>query len=301
MSSEGGLDLGGLDDAVKLQILGLLQAASSGGSDGEEGCREEVEELVQELSLPRVKLHIMNDLEQRVGGLHLGHVRTLVERRFVVVDGFTEWAMVERARAQAEQMRADGMLQKAMMSRGAQKYRDETKRSDSIRWITNIEELQDTYPDVYSALREIRNVQQLLNDACSFQSTHSETQLAAYTEPAARYVRHMDAFRGGHAERRVTCLLYLNPCWSSEDGGCVRLFLPDGKDATRRLILQERSRTEDVEDPRDGSCLQSNASGEVFTDVAPLANRLLLFLSNEVEHEVLPTNSPRFALTTWFY
>ena len=35
-------------------------------------------------------------------------------------------------------------------------------------------------------------------------------------------------------------------------------------------------------------------------DVAPVLDRLLVFLSEQVEHEVLPTHLPRRAITAWF-
>ncbi|OLP86305.1 Prolyl 4-hydroxylase subunit alpha [Symbiodinium microadriaticum] len=36
-------------------------------------------------------------------------------------------------------------------------------------------------------------------------------------------------------------------------------------------------------------------------DVAPLADRLVLFSSEWLEHEVLPAYAERWAVTTWFY
>jgi SM-20-related protein len=35
-------------------------------------------------------------------------------------------------------------------------------------------------------------------------------------------------------------------------------------------------------------------------DVEPILDRLLVFLSERVEHEVLPTRVPRRAVTAWF-
>ena len=75
----------------------------------------------------------------------------------------------------------------------------------------------------------------------------------------------MDAFVGG-TTRRLTCLYYLNPNWVHDDGGCLRLYL--------------KNETKDVE---------------------PILDRLVIFQSRTVEHEVLPANSPRYAITMWFY
>ena len=53
---------------------------------------------------------------------------------------------------------------------------------------------------------------------------------------------------------------------------------------------------------------QRGASGQQRTepgvdavvDVAPVAGRLVLFLSGAVEHAVLPTKAERVAVTAWF-
>jgi len=35
--------------------------------------------------------------------------------------------------------------------------------------------------------------------------------------------------------------------------------------------------------------------------VEPTLDRLVVFLSERIEHEVLPSQAPRLALTAWFY
>ena len=77
-------------------------------------------------------------------------------------------------------------------------------------------------------------------------------------------MRHRDAFPGGD-NRRVTAILYLNPDWQPEHGGQLRLHL---------------------DPPRD---------------VEPFSERLVVFLSDRVEHEVLPAFADRWAITAWYY
>lgn len=89
-------------------------------------------------------------------------------------------------------------------------------------------------------------------------------QLAAFP-PQRRYTRHVDAFPGG-PNRLLTLIYYLNPQWQPSHGGQLRLFLPEGP-----------------------------------CDVNPVADRLLVFFSPSVEHEVLLSNDMRFALTMWMY
>ena len=99
-----------------------------------------------------------------------------------------------------------------------------------------------------------------------------EVQLTCYPGGGARYVRHVDALGGaGSVGRRVTCIYYANPSWKREHGGELRLH-------SRRAA---------------GGSAES-------VDVAPLANRLIVFWSDDrVPHSVLPTHAPRFAVSAW--
>jgi SM-20-related protein len=92
-------------------------------------------------------------------------------------------------------------------------------------------------------------------------TTHAEIQAAHYPGGGARYARHRDA-PATNNRRRVTAIVYLNPEWTPADGGQLRL-------------------------------------GTV--DLEPIAGRLVVFLSERVEHEVLPAHAPRYAVTAWCY
>jgi len=93
--------------------------------------------------------------------------------------------------------------------------------------------------------------------------TRFDLQLAHYAGGGEHYVRHRDAFVG-RAGRRLTAIAYLNAGWVLKDGGQLRLH------------------------------------GDPPTDLAPLLGRLVVFLSETVEHEVLPTWASRIAITAWY-
>jgi SM-20-related protein len=76
----------------------------------------------------------------------------------------------------------------------------------------------------------------------------------------AHYSRHLDAFADQQDRRLVTAIYYLND-WHAGDGGELR------------------------------------AAG---VDVEPILDRVVIFRSELVEHEVLPTHVPRFAVTAWY-
>lgn len=92
-----------------------------------------------------------------------------------------------------------------------------------------------------------------------------ECHLAHYPK-GAFYKKHLDAFKG-KSNRKLTTVLYLNPEWSEADGGQLVIY---GK------------------------------RGEVLETVLPQRGTLVVFLSDQFVHEVLPSQRDRFSLTGWF-
>ena len=91
----------------------------------------------------------------------------------------------------------------------------------------------------------------------------AESHYAVY-RPGAGYARHLDRLRGSDA-RVVSAVFYLNDAWQEAEGGALRLYLADG---TSR-------------------------------DIYPRAGNLLLFLSAQFEHEVLPATRDRMSVACW--
>ena len=91
-----------------------------------------------------------------------------------------------------------------------------------------------------------------------------ESHFAMYP-PGAFYLRHLDRFRDDD-RRTVSAVIYLNDEWLPEHGGQLRMYLKDG----------------------------------VELDVVPSGGCLVVFLSGEVPHEVLPATRERLSLTGWF-
>jgi SM-20-related protein len=87
----------------------------------------------------------------------------------------------------------------------------------------------------------------------------------AWYPPGAAYARHVDQLQARSA-RRVSLALYLNEDLSPSDGGALRIQDDDGR----------------------------------WRDIEPVGGRLVLFLSEAREHEVLLTQVARLSLTGWF-
>lgn len=140
-------------------------------------------------------------------------------------------------------------------------YFDATVRGDEIRWLER-SEIGEATGALWTLLEE---VQRAANAAAFLGLRRFDLQLARYLTRGARYARHADAFQV-RTRRRLTAIYYANPAWRPAHGGILRAY-----GATRTV------------------------------DIEPVLDRLVLFLSDEVEHEVLPTYAPRTALTAWYY
>ena len=80
------------------------------------------------------------------------------------------------------------------------------------------------------------------------------------------YATHRDAF-AGRSNRRLTTVFYLNNDWQPDAGGVLRMY--DDKE-------------------------------QFLMDVSPRGGRLVIFLSEEFPHEVLPAHRERYSIAGWF-
>jgi SM-20-related protein len=188
-------------------------------------------------------------------------VRALDTPGVLVRDGWLGRRAAEAVRDEVETLVRAGALRPAGVSRGAHHRIDPETRGDAIAWLAP----GTAGPAVAGLFAAFGALREALNREAYLGLARTEFQLARYPGGGAGYRRHRDAFPG-RSNRRVTALYYLNPAWRPEDGGQLRCHL-------------------------DGGPL----------DMAPVADRLVCFLSERVEHEVLPAFAPRLAVTAWFY
>jgi SM-20-related protein len=175
-----------------------------------------------------------------------------------------------------EALAAAGRLRPAGVGRAATHRVDEHIRSDVMAWVTP-DDVPAELTGLWASFLALRDA---LNRAAYLGLDLMEVQAARYPGGAAGYRRHRDAFAvlpGARPSRRVTAIYYANPGWRPPDGGALRLHL----------------------DPEPGTGADAVADTEPVA-VAPILDRLLVFLSERVEHEVLPTRVPRRAITAWF-
>ncbi len=133
-------------------------------------------------------------------------------------------------------------------------------RTDEIHW------LDGTHPLTAEYLQWMDRLRVGLNRRLFLGLFDYECHYAWYPQ-GAYYKTHLDTFAGTDT-RVVSSVLYLNPAWQPGDGGELLIYRPD--------------------------------QGALLEKVEPVFGRLVLFLSAEFPHEVLPVNTPRYSLTGWF-
>ncbi|MDH4871661.1 2OG-Fe(II) oxygenase [Pseudomonas sp. BN515] len=120
---------------------------------------------------------------------------------------------------------------------------------------------QSAASDAYLALMD--ELRQRLNHELYLGLEDFECHFALYP-PGAFYQKHLDRFRDDD-RRTVSVVAYLNADWQAEQGGALRLYLAEGE-----------------------------------RDVLPEGGSLVVFLSAELPHEVLPANRERMSIAGWF-
>ena len=133
-------------------------------------------------------------------------------------------------------------------------------RTDTIHW------LEGTHPATAAYFDFAEQIRAGLNRRLYLGLFDYECHYAFYPE-GAFYKKHVDAFRGENT-RVLSTVLYLNPNWTPADGG--------------ELVIYDE------------------ITGGVLDKVEPRFGCMVIFLSEEFPHEVLPTRAARYSLTGWF-
>ena len=193
---------------------------------------------------------------------------------YCVMDDFLSPSVINALASEIVALNTDELMFTANTGR-AQSMVNTKFRGDSIYWLNEAEAspAQRTY---FDAMEHLRNG---LNQHLYLGLDVLESHLALYPIGAS-YKKHLDRFKANDntqlPQRQISCILYLNKDWLEEDGGYLRLYLNTDADAFR--IAPDTS----------------------SLDIAPIAGRLVMFLSDTFYHEVLPANRARMSLTGWF-
>ena len=182
----------------------------------------------------------------------------LAENGYAVIDNFLSEDEVKSIVALDEFQ--NGMLQfkKAGIGKSQDKQINEGIRGDYIQWIDRT----SAAPAVQLYLSRLDALISFVNQSLFLSLKDYEVHMTIYP-PGSYYKRHLDQFKKDD-HRKLSVICYLNENWKVEEGGQLRIYLPD----------------KDI-------------------DVLPLAGRLVCFRSDQLEHEVLPATRPRLSITGW--
>jgi SM-20-related protein len=180
---------------------------------------------------------------------------------YAVIQHFLHTAACSALAAECRQLHAEQRLRPAAIGRAQSRREHGDVRGDYTHWFeaSALTPVQTPFWQAMQTLRADINRNLLLG------LQELEAHYALYA-PGARYARHRDRFRDDDA-RVLSSVLYLNSDWRREDGGALRLYLPDGQNP--------------------------------HVDIYPEAGTLVLFLSADFDHEVLPATRERLSVAGW--
>jgi len=182
----------------------------------------------------------------------------LAENGFAIVDKFLTLPEVDDILSMEEFKHTATQFKKAGIGKDKSNQINEAVRGDYIQWLD-----RTTAPapaKVY--LNRLDNLIQFLNQSLFLSLKDYEVHLTTYPI-GSFYQRHLDQFKADD-HRKLSVICYLNRDWTIEQGGQLRMYLPDGPN-----------------------------------DVLPLAGRLVCFRSDTIEHEVLSASRERRSITGW--
>jgi len=151
-------------------------------------------------------------------------------------------------------------LHQAGIGRDSDFHLDRSIRGDRVFWLTRDRPAQQEF------LERMERLRLALNRSLFLGLFEFEAHYAHYP-PGARYRRHYDSFRGA-ANRLVSSVTYLTENWQPGDGGELVIY--------------------------------AGESDRIEATVEPRAGTFVLFLSEEVPHEVLPSHTHRTSIAGWF-
>ncbi len=191
-------------------------------------------------------------------------VSDIYEKGWAVLDGFVSEELRAKLLEEQQRILKNGQFKSAGVGRGDHFQVRPEIRSDKVFWMEpeSLTPLQDKYWKMIDDLR----IQ--LNRKCFLGLRSFESHFAIYPV-GSFYKRHLDQFKEV-SYRIVSVVLYLNESWNPEDEGALRIY---------------------IENEGDGL--------EHYQDILPLGGRLVVFMSGEIPHEVLPTRRERISITGW--
>lgn len=197
---------------------------------------------------------VLNHYEQKFEEL----IEGIVNHDFGVCDSFLTEDFAHALRLQLLAEFEQNKFSPASIGQGNHQRQHLEIRNDCILWIEpdSSNKLEREFLDL------VNNFIQYLNRSCFTGLQHFEFHYACYPK-GSFYRKHVDSFVNDKS-RQFSLIVYLNPDWTEDDGGQLKLYL---KDKT--------------------------------VEILPLLGRAVCFPSHLIPHEVLSAQNNRLSITGW--
>ena len=209
------------------------------------------------------ELELYEQVEFQENPLYEKIISDLMEKKYSIIDNFFDAAEVDILRAALNEKYEEDNFKKAAIGNRTNEVIAKSIRGDFILWINEADagEAEKIY------FEKINSLVNYLNRTCFMGILHKEFHYAVYPE-GTFYKRHLDTFQND-GRRKLSMVCYLNnEDWRPENGGELAIY------------TQENGEEEQI-------------------DIFPLAGRVVIFESQELEHEVKPVKVPRLSITGW--
>ena len=191
-------------------------------------------------------------------------ISDLLDKGYTIADDFFSEEEVAFLRDSLLKKYEEDNFKKAAIGNRTNELIIKSIRGDFILWID--ESKMDETEAIF--FNKVNDLVRYLNRTCFLGILHKEFHYALYPE-GTFYKRHLDTFQNDD-RRKLSFVFYLNDkTWKGENGGELVLY------------LQENNL-------------------EVPKTVHPLPGRVVIFESQQIEHEVKPVlKSQRLSITGW--
>jgi len=217
--------------------------------------------------LPRIKVSMKELFEQidfELNPLYESIIEDLLQNKYSLVDGFFTTEEVGLLRNALLAKYEEDQFKKSAIGNRTNELIEKTIRGDFILWLNEAEAgiAEQLFFD------KINQLVNYLNRTCFMGILHKEFHYAVYPK-GTFYKRHLDTFQND-GRRKLSIVCYLNDeTWQEENGGELTIYT-------------------------------SNNGKEDTLDLYPFPGRLVIFESQELEHEVkIVQHSKRLSITGW--
>lgn len=190
-------------------------------------------------------------------------ISDILKQKYCIVEDFFSEADVQELRKSLLNKYAKDAFKKAAIGNRINETVIKSIRGDVILWID--ENKADSAEKLF--FDKINNMVDYLNRTCFLGILHKEFHYALYPH-GTFYKRHLDTFQNDD-RRKLSIVCYLNEDgWLPENGGELVLYFNANGQETEKVIY-------------------------------PFPGRVVIFESQELEHEVRPVITERMSITGW--